>query len=274
MDRQALQWNDGSNPVAADDRSPNTAGAKCAHLLSVRMNPKSEWTARISSTEIRFDLDGIVRNIFLGEEAMNSFCKILLASTTVWLAACSAALVPYTSDTTEKVRYALELMKVDRMLPAERMLREVHQTNAETSKQFVARGEAHVLYAVILGNGDWMTAGAFSQLVESLGGKANLPAAVKQHLGLAETDYSAAKTLLLQEKDNFGLSNIEWRLAGVYIRQGVLDKACKALDESLRHNENATQANPDMKVDMRGVKGDYSSYSEMIAAQKKMMACS
>ena len=202
---------------------------------------------------------------------MKLIVRVASLCITVFLVACSAALVPETSDPSTKVGYVRELMNQDRILPAERMLREVHQVTPVTANEFVARGEAHVLYAVLLGNQDWMHARAFSELLASVGGEANLPVAVSHHLVLAANDYASARDLFSKQNDYFSLSNIEWRLAGVYVREHKVGQACESLDASLRYSERATQENPNMKPTMYG---RYSSYSEMISAQKRELQCS
>jgi hypothetical protein len=201
---------------------------------------------------------------------MRILVRIMPLCIAILLVACSAAGVPFTSDPSQKVGYAVELMNMSRMIPAERLLREVHQISPADAGEYFSRGESHYFYALLLSDSDWMSAKVFSQLVESVGGVSKLPEAASHHNDLAESDYIVARDSFSKQGDYLGLSKVEWRLAVVYRRMDMWAKACASLDASLQYSEKAAENNQKMLPD---VYGRYASYSQMVAAKKSDFQC-
>ena len=191
--------------------------------------------------------------------------NLLLILATIILSGCAAALVPYTSDPSEKLEWAYYLLEKGRALPAEKLIIEAVEICQENNSS-LCLGEAYKTYcyfyrssAVRRYEKRYIERGFYDKNVTY------------------EDRYNQSKIYCKKSITEFSKINRYDLVTNAYVMLGYtyayIDTKleCGAYDTSVIYNEKFSKENPTAKISLP--KG-YTTYKEYINAEKKLSKCS
>jgi tetratricopeptide (TPR) repeat protein len=181
------------------------------------------------------------------------------------LTACSAALVPYTSDPNQKVAQAKWLFEEKhRAIPAEKLLNEAKAIYLEKNDE-AGLAELNRVYGLFLNSyavERWQEKYKENGFIE--------PEVTFENRFTKSIEYFEKAEVFHTKNENYGeLTNIYLRMGFTYSNAGNVDQACSKLDKSIVENTKFMERNPDAKIELDG----YPSYRAYVIDRKVRFGC-
>jgi len=165
--------------------------------------------------------------------------NIIIILSVIYLSACAAAGVTYTSDPYKKISNAYQMVQMNRYIPAERFAKEALKEFIKTNDKF-GQGEAYTALG-----------GLYKQMFK------NQTKAIKNFKNAIKA-YQEANNYTMVGKAKFGLAN-------AYHAGNQLDKHCDMYNQSIADYKKGKKLNP--KSDFR-INPRFTSFEEMVNAFK------
>lgn len=189
------------------------------------------------------------------------FCLLALTG----LSACSAALVPSSSNPKTKLRQAEELLyQSNRPGPAERLITEAYEIYQQRGDE-EGMGEAYQLYGFFF----LSQAVINSSSVYTRAGFAD-GSSYENRFRSSAAYFERAATLFLQSGKFDSATNAQFNGARSHAWAGDREAACSTFDRSLDSYRKNIAANPGVKVSLPA---GYSDYEVLVRDEKTRVGC-
>jgi tetratricopeptide (TPR) repeat protein len=189
--------------------------------------------------------------------------------TTLWLAtltACSAALVPYTSNPDEKVAQAKWLFESKyRALPAEKLLNEAKEIYLKDNNM-VGLAEFNRIYGLFLNS--HAVDKYEARYIEK--GFIEPGVTYENRYDKSIEYYKKTEKVYIENEEHDSLTNIYLLMGFTYSKAGKLKESCLMLDKSIEENNIFSKNNPEAVIKLAG----FSSYTAFIEDTKSKAGCS
>lgn len=181
------------------------------------------------------------------------------------LTACSAALVPYTSNPDEKISQARWLFEQkNRALPAERLLNEAKEIYLKNNNK-VGLAEFNRIYGLFLSS-DSVDKYKLRYIEKGF----IEPDVTYENRYVKSIEYFEKTAGFYIEIDRHDLlSNIYQNMAFTYLMDGNVKTSCSMFDKSIAENKIYTKQKPEAVIKVEG----YSSFIAYISEMKNEAGC-
>ncbi|HKT32577.1 MAG TPA: hypothetical protein VJS89_08820 [Gammaproteobacteria bacterium] len=198
-------------------------------------------------------------------KALTLIC-VLLSSCVIFLAGCEAMLVPYTSNPRTKLADAIVLIQdQNRPLPAERLIRDAINTYKNEHDEF-GLAQAYKMYGFFFRS---PTVTSWEKFYTAHG-FLDKTATWQERYQKSIQYYEMANEIFASHQQYDWMSNVDMKLAVVYLDLNNKDAACQEYDRALYDSNRYKALHPDATFQLpTGV----SSMEQFVSQEKAKAGC-